>query len=228
MTTADTLTRVIQIRSTPEREAYTINHQLDSLIRDLAEQVRTEAAKAGGVAKPASIISKMLKSVPENRPGLAYPWYDDQGRQITCDGYRAFRLLNPLPLPERPEGIEPMRMIEKAFDAAIRTNHLLLLAIPKPAELRAFITLQKAQKKPLVWDFGPELPAVNAAYLLDLITIIPDALLSAPDTWRDKARFIKALYATGKAGDALLLPVWNDSKKEDYERMLKNSQEETV
>ena len=51
-------------------------------------------------------IESLLKGVNKiANPRLAYAWTDAEGRQCVCDGYRSFRLNQPLPLEDRPNGI---------------------------------------------------------------------------------------------------------------------------
>ena len=182
---------------------------LESLQQELRELIRSETAKAQGRGNAAATVRKMLKSCENSgRRVLGYAWKDAQGRQITLDGYRAYRLLEPLPLPELPEELQRDKIdVEKIFPSA--TCERLPVPLPSVQELKAFITIQRAEhgrKHIPVWDFGPNLPHVNAVYLLDLLTVMPDAVLTA-NAAQDAKRFTSPLHATGKAGDALILPV---------------------
>ena len=76
------------------------------------------------------------------------------------------------------------------------------LVTPEPGELRKEISRQRAlKKKDPIWDFGEGLPAVNASYLLSMLTILPSATLfvcggEASGVWFNSA-----------SGDGLLMPV---------------------
>ena len=107
MTTADILSRVI---SAAQDAQGTTAAALQALREELTEQVRRETAAARGCGSAAATIRKMLKSCEKSgRPVLSYAWLDEQGRQVTLDGYRSYRLLEPLPLPELPEDLRGQR-----------------------------------------------------------------------------------------------------------------------
>lgn len=77
------------------------------------------------------------------------------------------------------------------------------------ADVKAFIELQYAESgKTPEWDLGPGLPAVNAVYLYELLTIYPDAKLFA-----DPESTLHPVYAVSEFGDALLLPIRSAAKQ---------------
>lgn len=207
MTTADILTRVTA--AAQDAQGVTAA-QLHALQEELREQIRSETAKAQGRGNAAAIVRRMLKSCEKaGRPVLSYAWLDDQGRQVTLDGYRAFRLLEPLPLPELPQEMQDQKInVAQIFPPA--ASERLPVPLPSVQELKAFISIQRAEygrKHIPVLDFGPSLPSVNALFLLDLLTVIPDAILTTNAAQAYEKRFLTPLHAIGKAGDALLLPV---------------------
>ena len=78
------------------------------------------------------------------------------------------------------------------------------MPLPAARDVRALIALERAakgRKAAPLWEFGPGLPAVNAAYLLELMTVLPDAATIYCGT------AFSPLYASDAHGDALLLPV---------------------
>ncbi len=209
MTTADILTRVNKaIDWTTAGDAVAIELKL---LRDALEaQIRTETAKAKGCTSATTVITRMLKTAAktETREAVHFAWLDENGRQLTCDGYRAFRLRDTLPLPVMPENVKPLD-IAHLFADGIK-NERIQLDLPDVAELKARIAIAKANKAQggATWDFGKGLPEVSAAYLLDLLSVLPDAKLYADrnDPW------ISPLYAESDKGDALLLPVRTEAK----------------
>ena len=156
----------------------TVRCKLESLSADLAEQVRTEYAASRGEANAAKTISALLKAVRKDcgKTALHYAWIDGKGRQCVCDGYRAFRLNEALPLEERPaDAGDPINLDKVVPD--IRKGYAAV-ALPSAKEVKAFIALERAakgRKVSPVWDFGKDKPAVNAAYLVDLLNVLPDA-----------------------------------------------------
>ena len=187
--------------------------KLESLSADLAEQVRTEYAASRGEANAAKTISALLKAVRKDcgKTALHYAWIDGKGRQCVCDGYRAFRLNEALPLEERPaDAGDPINLDKVVPD--IRKGYAAV-ALPSAKEVKAFIALERAakgRKVSPVWDFGKDKPAVNAAYLVDLLNVLPNAMeiyYGGP---------FAPLYAKSERGDAVLLPVRSEAKNAEY------------
>ena len=207
MNTENTLSRVHLIRSIdslPEAARLA----LDQLAADLTEQLQLEAAASKGRRNPAACIRRMLQSVGDERPALSGSWTDAQGRQCVCDGFRAYRLTDPLPLPTIPEDCTPLNLA--AIVDPLQKSCRVSLDVPTPAALRAFIAADRAEnghKHVPVWDFGRDLPDVDARYLLDLPTVLPDAHLFA-----DPDSSVSPLYAVSDIGDGCLLPVRNTAK----------------
>lgn len=191
----------------------TVRCKLESLSADLAEQVRTEYAASRGEANAAKTISALLKAARKDcgKTALHYAWIDGKSRQCVCDGYRAFRLNEALPLEERPaDAGDPINLDKVVPD--IRKGYAAA-ALPGAKEVKAFIALERAakgRKVSPVWDFGKDKPAVNAAYLVDLLNVLPDATeiyYGGP---------FAPLYAKSERGDAVLLPVRSEAKNAEY------------
>lgn len=194
-------------------EPTTVRCKLEALSADLAEQVRTEYAASRGEANAARTISALLKANKKDsgRTALHYAWIDGKGRQCVCDGFRAFRMNEALPLEERPaDAGEPLNLDKVVPD--IRRGYAAA-ALPGAKEVKAFIALERAakgRKVSPVWDFGKGKPAVNAAYLLDLLNVLPDAAeiyCGGP---------FSPMYAKSERGDAVLLPVRAEAKNAEY------------
>lgn len=183
---------------------------LQKLAADLSDQVRQEHATKKGVGNAAATLRSMLKTAKKQqseRTTLHYAWTDKQGRQCVCDGFRAFRLFEPLPLEPRPDdagnGIDLDKVVPvvdgKTFD---------VLPLPSAADLKAHIALERAEngrKHCALWDFGPGRPVVSAAYLLDLMAVLPDA--AEIFVKRGPAGLFSPLYVKSERGDAVLLPI---------------------
>jgi len=151
-----------------------------------------------------SVISRMLKAQQKNmRECLRYAWIDKNGMQCTCDGFRAFRLRDALPLPALPDGIDALNL-DKIFEPATNRKSVII-PFEDRGRIKAFIEMERAErgKKHIpLWSFGPDLPTVNAVYLYELLTVFPDAQLFA-----DPDDPTMPVYAASSLGDGLVQPV---------------------
>lgn len=165
---------------------------------------KDELGKAKG-GSAYSAAKRIIKSVPDVRKGLKGVWTDKQGRQCMCSNALAVRLVKHLEGFETVEGMD----LDKVFpsDAMIECE----LPLPTPGEL-------KMNKKKLTsggskgkcgYDFGDGLPMVDAAFLKDIMDILPDAKAYATNNpWRGEKRVeTSGIIFRSEAGDALLLPV---------------------
>lgn len=164
---------------------------------------KDELGKAKG-GSAYSAAKRIIKSVPDGRKDLKGVWTDRQGRQCMCNHAMAVRLIKPLDGFETVEGMD----LDKVYpsDTMIECE----LPLPTPGEL-------KMNKKKLVgssrgrygYDFGDGLPMVDAAFLKDIMDILPDAKAYATNNpWQGEKRVeISGILFHSEAGDALLLPV---------------------
>lgn len=136
--------------------------------------------------------------------------------QIVCDGFRLFRLNNAVELsPEFMNGGNGGAdafggLIDRVIPAAAKNTELL--TVPAASELETFIKEGKAARKlhkdktPVLWNFGDGLPAVNAEFLRDVITIYGERVKMYA------AGLVGMIYITSDAGDGVICPV----KKPEY------------
>ncbi len=128
--------------------------ELQKLAANLAGYVRQEVAASRGVGDAAKTIQRMLNDMKKSdagRTALHYAWIDEEGRQCACDGFRAYRLNEPLPLEERPDiagdGIDLDKIIPDiaagSFDA---------LPLPSIAELMVPIINDGGSRQLLLHD----------------------------------------------------------------------------
>lgn len=156
----------------------------------------------GGSAYAA--MKRIVKNVPDSRPGLKGVWTDAEGRQCACHNAMAIRLKTPLEGFDAVEGMDLSKVYPS--DDMIERE----LPLPTPGEL-------KMNKKKLVgagagrcgYDFGDGLPMVDAAFLKDVMDILPDAKAYATNNpWRGESRVqISHILFKSERGDAILLPV---------------------
>ena len=180
-----------------------MHERLAALRDDLATQVRMDIATNAGSGNAAKTLRAFLKAQKNDmRESLRYPWIDADGRECYCDGFRCFRLNNPLRLVERPDDAGTPMDLGRIYPDSLAGWKAL--DMPTIAEIKAHIALQKANgvaRRDVLWRFGPNLPTVNATYLLDAAMVFPDA---------DKLYWntiITPLVIGGRDGDGLILPV---------------------
>ena len=179
---------------------------IDMIMLDIMHDLRSSVARTTE-ANAVRMIAAMLKGNAKrsNREALNYTWIMEQnGIKFQCatDGFRAFRFVKHLDkLPAMPDDVQPINL-QPLFDQNKPRCKMPVPYIDR-ADVKAFIELQYAESgKTPEWDLGPGLPAVNAVYLYELLTIYPDAKLFA-----DPESTLHPVYAVSEFGDALLLPI---------------------
>lgn len=194
------------LSKSPERfgDTGTTPALLTDLLKDLQEDLKNEAAKASGRLSAKKAADKILNQIPEGKVSGGYMSGD---RQIIGGAYSVVRICSPLPVREFPAGADHINydnIINQASE-----NAGAVLTIPTLADLKAHIKIEKAthkgQKgyKPL-WDFGEGLPRVDAAFLLEVLTILGECKAVCGYASPTK----QPLYFKNKSGDdAILLPV---------------------
>lgn len=181
---------------------------LRALKEDAETEIRKAAARSAGKLDRFKACGRVLKvAMSDQRPALRGAWIAD-GLQYICDGYRLAGLRDPLDLPAIPEGVAPIDAA-RILDPA-KHNAGAVLDLPDVAELRAHIKTEKARLKAAgdkhgapAWDFGDDLPRVNALYLLDMLEIFPDARAIC-SKHRPK---LDPIYFDSADGCGILLPV---------------------
>lgn len=209
MKTEHILARVHEILALSD-EPTTTRTELAKLADDLAAQVRAEIAAATGAGNAAKTISAMLKHMRSRelyRTALHYGWIDAKGRQCFCDGYRAYRLTEHIPTEDRPADAGTPVDLDKIFPE-ITPAEYYPLPLPSYADVKTHIALERAENgrraNPL-WDFGDAAPTVNAAYLLDVLAVLPDA--AEAYVRRGAAGIGSPMVFKGTRGEAILLPI---------------------
>ena len=179
---------------------------LITLCAALRDDMRTESNKASGKANIDKAMRNIIKNVPEHQTHLQGA-FDCNGKQAACDGFRAITLNTPidLPAPPVPCTMDLARLVDDA-----RNNATTPLETPSQGELKSYIKITKAEnkakygrsanKKTILWDFGEDRPAVNAVYLLDILTAFPDAAITC-------STMTAPMYFSHADGEAILLPV---------------------
>lgn len=158
---------------------------------------RPKALKKSQAAAAKRIIKTAVKY--SGKEALHGAWIDGNGMQCVCSNYHGARLRDALPdLPEIPDHLEPVNFSRLYPLDRVDTE----LMVPSAAELRAYIRDCKALGKKALWDFGEGLPLVNAAYLLDMVALLPGSTATC-----QAGHPCTPIYFSGPAGDGLLCPV---------------------
>jgi len=174
------------------------------LIKEVTEDIRRESARDGGKLAELKAAEKILDQVPE---GKASGGYMSGDRQIIGGSYSVVRLVHPLPVRELPAGADHLDYDKIVNQASENAGAVLIM--PTLAELKAHIKIDKAAHKNLkkykpCWDFGEGLPRVDAAFLLEVLTILGECKAVCGYAYPTK----QPLYFMNKSGDdAILLPV---------------------
>lgn len=175
------------------------------------------AAAKTGRASTLSICRAILKNAA--RENLKYPHADKDGHQHFSDGYRDLCLYTPLEgFPALPENLEPADL-----DRFYPAENGVPLELPDAKALRAWIKTEKARMKTAkthyppvkypIYNFGPDLPAVNAEYLLSMLEALPGCTAEFTYQSPNNTQIITFHAENGKA---LLMPVhkWGGVKDE--------------
>lgn len=143
-----------------------------------------------------TVLKRIIKNV-DGRPALKGIFYDNTGRACVCDGFTAirFNLTGALDLPV-VQGID----LQPIYNQNIPDAHLIA---PSKDELKTIIKESRArgEKMPL-YKFNNG-TYVNARYLLNILTILPDAQIFTSF----KNPLTSFIYFIDGLNDAILCPV---------------------
>ena len=145
---------------------------LANLILDVKADMEMDYAKKNGVGEKLKSARRILKGA-KGRPTLEYAYTEESGIQNICNGFCLVRLTEPLTLPELPAG-ETYLDVNKVIPKQINP---ITLNLPSLSELKSYYKLKKAEKmKTVYYDFGENLPLVDAEMLIDIMTLVPNAV----------------------------------------------------
>ena len=157
---------------------------LNELITGLESDIMDENNKANGKSNVAKAIKAITGNKENIREAYQTAWIIN-GRTVACDGYRLISTSEPVKVPSQdtpPINFNPL------IDAFYEVNHTEL-PTPSIGDVKTKIALDKANgvKNSLwIWDDGTFRIAVNAKYLLDMLTADPFATIRAT---QGKAKF---------------------------------------
>lgn len=174
---------------------------LSNLLIALEDDIRAENAKTSGKGNLHKAASRIIKNASSEKMKGAMM---QDGKQFVCDGYRLLIIDNPLDLPAPPvPGGEDFKIQPVIGPCRLYDMPLDLPSIP---DIKAYITLEKAKrtskhKKPIYYDMGDGLPAMNAEYLLTMLEADPAFIV----TWSGKTT--TPIYFKGDGIEGILCPI---------------------
>lgn len=176
------------------------------ILTSLRQDIREQANKKSGKGNVHKAMQAVIKSIPDYRPDLKGYFMSGENNDIltVCDGFRIIRSFEPLDVGELVKGFDANPIMTGA-----KNDSTEALELPTLSELKVYIKLQKAEQntryaKELVYEFGEDLPLVNAQYLLDILTAFPEAKAYKKE---GESGIISAIYFVAEGGDAVLLPI---------------------
>lgn len=178
---------------------------LSNLLFQLKQDIQAENNKSAGKVNLHKAMTNIIKSAEKgNNEGLKGSYIQDE-YQYVCDGYSAIRTKNHIELQTvREDSKQPET--KNVFIA----NYDKQLTLPSIPELKTHIKLELARYKaegikekynPITYDFGENLPLVNAKYLLNILEGISDCKAYTKDMNNS------ILYFEGNEAEAILMPV---------------------
>lgn len=203
-----------EILETAKKYADSLSIRLASMIADVEKEIKTESAKKSGKLNRFKAMQGIIKSGKTDtaHSALHGAWIQND-LQCVCDGFRIVRLSAHLDLEKLPDDVQPIDA--ERIILGNKYNNGKVINLPDVGTLRAYIKTEKATKKAtkdksgVIWDFGDELPAVNAQYLLDMLEIFPDATATVTAT----RATLSGIYFSSSDGDAILLPIRKEARR---------------
>ncbi len=178
---------------------------ITDMIKDVQDDMKTEAAKRSGRGAAKKAAEKILYQIDTKVKSTG--GFIKDGLQYIGGIYSVVCLPEPLPVIEYPaEQLPPDYQRIMLINKQANTVDLDL---PTYAELAAYIKSKKAMHKgeknyKPVWEFGEKLPCVNAVFLLELYDILGEC--SAKISRRNLEN--SSIYLTGEHGEGMLCAVF--------------------
>ncbi len=175
------------------------------LIKDVTEDLHRAEAKAFGKGAAQKAAERIIKQATDRK--MSAGAYTLDGLQYIGGCFSVVRLSEPLPVTELPKDKEPINY-QQIIELASK-NEGDTLQLPHRNYLPVYIKTEKARHKSekgfvCKWDFGDNLPAVDAALLLDMLNLLGNC--TAVLSYRNPQ--INAIYFKNDKGeDGILMPV---------------------
>lgn len=214
MTTETTLARVYKImnafKANDNAQALT---ECGGLVADLQAEINAQQAKQGGKKEAQAAALRILKNAEKRgHDKLTKALTASDGSQIIADAVRIVKIPEPLPIPQFTDNsaLEMPQTMERFIKEASENNGETITP-PSIAELKNYITIKKAEAKsrrerlPYIAYKLAEGVGVDAVLLVDLLQILPDAVLipSGVERWRS----VRPIYLKSAHGCGVLCPL---------------------
>lgn len=199
MTKAEIYARVQKALKEYEGNGFLHLKELSNLLEN---DVMQENAKTTGTKSTFSAAVKLIKNCPEYMNGA----FIQNEKQYICSGFYAVTFFEQIDLPKCTKEVN-MDMQKFFTDTS---ENMVELDLPKTEELKQIISILKAEKRidkskkhniPM-YDFGDNLPLVNAEYLLNIMQAIEATKIKS-----SAINLTRPIYIKGKKGEAVLMPI---------------------
>lgn len=189
--------------------------KLASLTLTLRDDIADDEARKSGRGSAQAAAKRIIKNafaIQKIRDNLHGAWMEN-GKQCLCDGYHGVILDSEIPgLPQIDSGLEKINL--SRILAPSRKNDGAKLTLPTVGELKAAIKIHDAEERArkakakdrttLTWDFGENLPSVQANYLLNLLELLPGCTATAASCYPIRS----AIYFRAEGvGEGILMPI---------------------
>lgn len=187
-------------------DAVITSQALAEIANDLRAAIAEQTEKGAGRGSAQKAMLRILKRA--RRENMRCAWLQE-GKQYVCDGTVAVELAEPISgLPAPEFDLAPFD-VANVIDLASQNNGAVL-PVPSLSALKTHIKASRAELKAagkksncVPFDFGEELPLMNAEILADILEIVPDAKFTASSRNPQRA----AVYFEGASGRGCVLPV---------------------
>ena len=171
-----------------------------NILIDLKAEMRRDYAKLNGKADVLKAAKNILKAAQKN--GRIAGAVTVDGVQVIRDNYRLLVLDNPLDLPSCDNTDTAKSLLTNVLHPTASYSQCINTPTAAAVKLHIANAVADGQDKHKVeYDFGPDLPVVNAEYLLDFIQAMPDAKIS----W--SGNLVSAIRFSGNGVTGLLMPI---------------------
>ena len=161
-------------------------------------------------------IMRIVNSVADSRPQWAGV-FQDAGKHCVCDGYRMIRSADAL------DGFKAASAVLDTTKAIGNiSDYTVKLVLPTVKELKQDMKIAKlagadagnvhvrvdGKRMDFVYDFGVDLPMVNAKYLVDMLEALPEC-----EAFARSGMLNAPIYFVSGEDDGILLPVRKTSEE---------------
>jgi hypothetical protein len=173
------------------------------------DEIYAESAKTSGRGNTAKACKRILKASIRGDADLV--WIGKDGYQYFTSGYHGVALENPIDFPMVDDSFHKCPGVEQVIHPDSLSKDYAFIDLPTINMIKQHKKLCKAEgrvvqegkKKFYVWDFGENMPYVNADYLLDVMEALPNC-----QGWYDtKKPNFSPIFVTSDFGTGIIMPI---------------------